>query len=336
MLTTSGPVAEPCEAAQKGGHLIAIQPITEPVANAAFPLLSGLGLGEEEFAALARQGFIHGEQRGGKKIFRLRFRIDGRQRVRYVSPRHVAVLEVELKDLQRGIRSRRRLNRIAALARAGFSSGDWCWPPCWRHTVLTFTDIGFAAAGERPGMERFFLHAINKKENVMEPLRTDPQALQDQDLNQALEMDEEELDGLSLQQRLLARIQEYEEEALARIDPLAAVVGMGTVYLAQLFEYFAKAVVDEFKTQPPTLALCRELTPQVLLLAKLRSAIDTDFEFQQHNIGEQTVALRRATSNGPLAKQTAHHQSRLVPPPAAERMILESYRSALNGKQLAG
>ena len=36
-------------------------------------------------------------------------------RVRYVSPRHVAALEVELKDLQRGIRSRRRLNRIAAL-----------------------------------------------------------------------------------------------------------------------------------------------------------------------------------------------------------------------------
>ena len=170
----------------------------------------------------------------------------------------------------------------------------------------------------------------------MEPLRTDPQALQDQDLNQALEMDEEELDGLSLQQRRLARIQEYEEEALARIDPLAAVVGMGTVYLAQLFEYFAKAVVDEFKTQPPTLALCRELTPQVRLLAKLRSAIDTDFEFQQHNIGEQTVALRRATSNRPLAKQTAHHQSGRDRNAAAERTIQESYRSALNGKQLAG
>jgi hypothetical protein len=67
--------------------LIVIEQITKPLAPASFPLLNRLGLSDVEFAALTRQGFIRGEQRGGRKIFRLRFRAAGRQHARYVSPR---------------------------------------------------------------------------------------------------------------------------------------------------------------------------------------------------------------------------------------------------------
>src|SRR3954453_7162047 len=88
-----------------------IEQITDPLAPAAFPMLNSLELSDEDFAALTRQGFIHGEQRGGRKIFRLRFRVAGRQQVRYVSPRHAAAFGAELKELQRPVRARPPLKR---------------------------------------------------------------------------------------------------------------------------------------------------------------------------------------------------------------------------------
>lgn len=82
-----------------------------------FPHLSRLVLSEEEFGALARQGFIRREARGNKTIVRLRYRVHGRQRARYVSPRDAAAIEAELALLQRQVRAWRRLNGLAAVAR---------------------------------------------------------------------------------------------------------------------------------------------------------------------------------------------------------------------------
>jgi hypothetical protein len=81
------------------------------------PLLSRLRLSDEELAALSHQGTIRGEMRGTKKIFRLRFRVHGRQHVRYVSPQVVAALEAEIESLQKAVRVRRNLNRVARVAR---------------------------------------------------------------------------------------------------------------------------------------------------------------------------------------------------------------------------
>jgi hypothetical protein len=83
----------------------------------AFPLLNRLALSDQELGALTRQGFIRSEKRGSKTIFRLRYRIDGRQHVRYVSPRDAAALEAELGLLQRQVRARRCLASLAARAR---------------------------------------------------------------------------------------------------------------------------------------------------------------------------------------------------------------------------
>lgn len=48
-------------------------------------ILADLGLGAAERAALRRQGFVSLEFRGqGQIVFKLRFRLGGRQRVRYV------------------------------------------------------------------------------------------------------------------------------------------------------------------------------------------------------------------------------------------------------------
>jgi len=82
-----------------------------------FPLLNRLALSDEELGVLTQKGLIRSERRGGKTIFRLRYRVRGRQHARYVSPRDAAALEAELGLLQRQVRAHRRLTGLAALAR---------------------------------------------------------------------------------------------------------------------------------------------------------------------------------------------------------------------------
>lgn len=90
---------------------------TKRIAEVTFPVLSRLGLSDNELSALTRQGSVLGERRGAKTVFRLRFRVDGRQRVRYVSSQDVDALKVELASLQKAVRARRRLTDVATFAR---------------------------------------------------------------------------------------------------------------------------------------------------------------------------------------------------------------------------
>src|SRR3954469_8917363 len=89
----------------------------EPISRSAFPLLNRLELSDEEFRALARQGSIRSEKRGSKTIVRLRYRLDGRQHVRYVSPHDPVALEAELATLQRRVRAARRVAALSKVAR---------------------------------------------------------------------------------------------------------------------------------------------------------------------------------------------------------------------------
>jgi hypothetical protein len=83
----------------------------------AYPLLRRLGLSDQELDALRRQGFISREMRGRKTVYRLRYRVDGRVRVRYVRPEDAESVEAELALWQRRMRSRRRLRWLAVAAR---------------------------------------------------------------------------------------------------------------------------------------------------------------------------------------------------------------------------
>ena len=84
----------------------------------------------------------------------------------------------------------------------------------------------------------------------MEAEPTDAREMRDHELNEALEAHAaEELDGLSIQNQRLARVQEYEEAALARSDPFAAVIGMGNAYLQRVFEHLGAAILDELDSR---------------------------------------------------------------------------------------
>lgn len=77
--------------------------------------LGRLGLSPEQLDALARQGFLAQEDRGGKKpVYKLRFRLHGRQIVKYVGtdPGFVAEVRQDLLALQQAHRQARELQKL--------------------------------------------------------------------------------------------------------------------------------------------------------------------------------------------------------------------------------
>ena len=79
-----------------------------------------LGFTNGELTALARQGFVCGEQRGpNNKVFKLRFRLNGQQRVRYLGTNEEQAQSVQrqLLELQRSTHQHRQLRQVAREAR---------------------------------------------------------------------------------------------------------------------------------------------------------------------------------------------------------------------------
>jgi hypothetical protein len=80
-----------------------------------FTNLAKLGFAPEEIQSLfSREGFLHAESRGGRTYYKLRYRRDGRQRVKYVAAVLVPAIRAELQALQQNLQLRRE---IAALER---------------------------------------------------------------------------------------------------------------------------------------------------------------------------------------------------------------------------
>jgi hypothetical protein len=122
----------------------------------------------------------------------------------------------------------------------------------------------------------------------MEAEPTDSRAMQDDALNKALDAPTaEDLDGLSIQNQRLARIQEFEETAIARSDPLAAVLGIGNASLQRMFEHLGAALLDELDSHPHTVEELRELEPEMRLLVKLRKSIETGIALQSLGTDQQ-------------------------------------------------
>jgi hypothetical protein len=80
-----------------------------------FPALGSLGLREEDFAALAKQGSLRAESSSsGRQYWKLRFRFGGKQQVRYVgnNAEFVDRVRQELMRLQAKERACRRLQSL--------------------------------------------------------------------------------------------------------------------------------------------------------------------------------------------------------------------------------
>ena len=82
--------------------------------------LAGLHLAAEDLRALARQGFVAAEWRGGRgPYFKVRWRVGGRVRVRYLGrdPGRAARARAALEAMQWPLRAARLLARLLGEAR---------------------------------------------------------------------------------------------------------------------------------------------------------------------------------------------------------------------------
>jgi hypothetical protein len=119
-----------------------------------------------------------------------------------------------------------------------------------------------------------------------------------------------DLDGLSIKNQRLARIQEYEEEAISRENPFEAVIGMGNASLQRVFEQYGQALIDAFEGRDPTLEEMRQYSSDIRLLLKVRKSIETDIALQTAHADQSASAFRggpnrarhnpRAPKNGDL------------------------------------
>lgn len=85
-----------------------------PVRNLSqWPHLAALRLDDGDYDLLRRQGFVATESRGQKSYFKLRFRRDGRQVVRYIGDHYQAnAVAQELSQLQRGRQLQQELRKF--------------------------------------------------------------------------------------------------------------------------------------------------------------------------------------------------------------------------------
>ena len=120
-----------------------------------------------------------------------------------------------------------------------------------------------------------------------------------------------DLGELSISNQRLAKIDEYEERALARTDPFEAVIGMGSADLQRIFEYMSAAILAQLESQAPTLEGIREVAPVIRILVKVRTAIETDLPFQDADAGWQAANKARSKIGkgiGPKFAASTHDQ----------------------------
>ena len=79
-----------------------------------YPALRRLQLPDQALAALRTQGFVRAEPHGRKRIYKLRFRLDGRQHVRFLGDDEelASTVQRELRVLQRDARDQRQFTDL--------------------------------------------------------------------------------------------------------------------------------------------------------------------------------------------------------------------------------
>ena len=116
----------------------------------------------------------------------------------------------------------------------------------------------------------------------------------DAELDKALNLNDAEVCGdLTIRNQRLARIQEYEESAVTRPDPLAAIIGIGNADFQRIFEHLGTAILEQIEAGSKSIEEFRELGPEIRLLVKIRKAIETDVALQSLEAEQQPTAFPR-------------------------------------------
>jgi hypothetical protein len=105
----------------------------------------------------------------------------------------------------------------------------------------------------------------------------------DAQLSRALDDSDRHVSETPLVAKRKALIDAFQQEALERADPFAAIAGYDTGVLMQVYGEVAAAVEQELEAAHPTIEDIRALSPEFTLLVKLRNAISLDLVLQNEH-----------------------------------------------------
>lgn len=214
-----------------------------------FPALSSLILSEEQLDALASQGCLRPEIGArGKLYFKLRFRMQSKQLVRYVGNNSVFVAQIEreLGELQNGTKADRQLRRLTRAARSCLKRTKRCLEP-----YLPLANCRFHGREIRGGPKCREAHVDCK---VRLPVSNNRRKIMDDD-HQPQEKFEDANPSQSsgARQRIVdehdARIRELRETALEALDPLRASIRLATASLLEIGTLMGTAIKDALVTR---------------------------------------------------------------------------------------
>ena len=115
-----------------------------------FPALVALRLTAGDLDALASQGFVCAEQRGGRTYYKLRFRQNGQQVVRYIGDaERAAVVKQELSTLQAASKAARDLKMQAKLANQMLRESKRILEPVLRANGFVFHGLAIRRPRQR-------------------------------------------------------------------------------------------------------------------------------------------------------------------------------------------
>jgi hypothetical protein len=128
-----------------------------------------------------------------------------------------------------------------------------------------------------------------------------PRAVRDDELDSALNLENaDDLDELNIRNQRVARILDYEESAVARRDPFAAIIGMGNADMQRMCEYVGAAILERLDCGTKSIEEIREVSPEMRLLVKMRKSIETDLALHLLEGEQQPTAYPHRRSNNDL------------------------------------
>lgn len=225
--------------------------------------LASLGLGDEEWVALAGQGAVIADRSGpGKGRHKLRFRLEGRQRVRYLGGAGEFVEQVrqELAVLQQPTQARRHRCRLLRGARA-------CLRETKQQAEPVFAQYGYRFRGRE-------IRRVRRRQSGEQ--NRDRRTLDTQWRTTSMEGFSNERrgsgDGIDGNKNTAGRgggdqfqeeLNELRQSAREKTEPMQKVARCAAADLLEVASLIGDAIKDEFKARRPDFREARDTMPTI-------------------------------------------------------------------------
>jgi hypothetical protein len=253
-----------------------------------------LGQTPFELQALVQQGFVAVEPRGARLIYKLRYRVAGRQRVRSLGsdPLQAQLIADELAKLQAARRQQLTTKRIVKHARRALRKAKR------RLTaVATAEGVVFHGYSIRANIRSAVTTVRRPSFSVNTMTLMHPQSVGSSQHD--LETSSDSVDRFALRRK---RIAEYATQALREADPRDAVIDSEEADIMFLKSFVSEALHSELEGKIPSVQSLEEVVPVFVVHSQLTKLGVSIAKVKERRLARQARATAiEALASSPLA-----------------------------------